>query len=186
LPLGLHGEHQAANAAGVVAAVEQLREAGLTMPDRAVHDGFRDVVWPARMELLSRRPVVVIDCAHNVASAEALVRTMEESFPVAGHRHLVFSSSTDKQIAEMLAVLAPHFDSFHLTRYRSNPRSADPEAVARILRELGKTDVHVLDSPEDAWTSARMRAGPDDGVVVAGSVFLAGELRPRMLRDCQS
>src|SRR5262245_22078731 len=186
LPLGLHGEHQAANAAGVVAAVEQLREAGLTIPDQAVLNGLRDVVWPARMELLSRRPVVILDCAHNVASAEALVRTMEESFPVGGRRHLVFSSSTDKQIPEMLAVLAPHFDSFHLTRYRSNPRSADPEAVARLLRDLGKSDVHVLNSPDDAWTSGLSATDPDDAVVVAGSVFLAGELRPRMLRDCQS
>ena len=186
LPLGLHGEHQAVNAAGVVSAVERLRDLGLTIPDGAVRTGFREVVWPARTELICRRPVVVLDCAHNVASAVALVETMRASFPVEGRRHLVFASSTDKQIPEMLAVLAPEFDEFHLTRYRSNPRSADPAAVAETLRRLGRTAVRVHDSPEDAWQAARSAAGPADGIVVAGSVFLAGELRRSLVRDCRS
>jgi dihydrofolate synthase/folylpolyglutamate synthase len=138
------------------------------------------------MELLSRRPVVVLDCAHNVASATALVRTVRESFPIAGRKHLVFSASTDKQIPEMLAVLAPAFDHFHLTRYRSNPRSADPAMVANILRELGRTAVDIHAGPEEAWQAARKLAGPEDGIVIAGSVFLAGELRPSVVRDCQS
>lgn len=186
LPLGLYGSHQADNAAGVVAAVERLRDAGLHISEMAVGCGFRDVVWPARMELVSRRPVVVLDCAHNVASAVALVETMAVSFPVAGRRHLVFSASTDKQIPEMLAVLAPAFDHFHLTRYRSNPRSADPQTVAATLRDLGKSGVSIHAGPEEAWAAVRTAAGPEDGVVVAGSVFLAGELRPFMLRDCRS
>jgi dihydrofolate synthase/folylpolyglutamate synthase len=185
LPLALHGDHQGANAAGVVAAVERLRDVGLTIPDQAVYDGFRDVVWPARLELMSRRPVVVLDCAHNVASAEALVRTMHATFPVAGRQHLVFASSTDKQIPEMLAVLAPHFDHFHLTRYQSNPRSADPAAVADHLRSLGRTRIHTHETPEQAWRAAWSQAGPTDGIVIAGSVFLAGELRPLLLRDCR-
>lgn len=180
LPLALHGDHQGANAAGVVAAVERLRDAGLTIPDRAVYDGFRDVVWPARMELLSRRPVVVLDCAHNVASAEALVETMRTTFPITGHRHVVFASSTDKQIPEMLAVLAPHFDHFHLTRYQSNPRSADPAVVAEHLRARGRTRIQIHETPDQAWRAAWSQAGPDDGIVIAGSVFLAGELRPLM------
>ena len=61
-PLGLFGEHQAANAAGAVAAVECLRSAGLSIPDRAVRDGLQAVSWPARMELVCRSPVVVLDC----------------------------------------------------------------------------------------------------------------------------
>jgi dihydrofolate synthase / folylpolyglutamate synthase len=138
------------------------------------------------MELLCRRPVVVLDCAHNVASAVALVQTMRASFPIAGERHLVFASSTDKQIPQMLAVLAPQFDHFHLTRYRSNPRSADPAAVAETLRRLDRASIQTHDSPETAWAAARSAAGPADGIVIAGSVFLAGELRPLMVRDCRT
>jgi dihydrofolate synthase / folylpolyglutamate synthase len=186
MPLGLFGEHQGGNAAAAVVAVECLGEAGLPVSDRAVRDGLRTAQWPARMELLSRRPVVVLDCAHNVASARALAAALLRCFPVVGRRHLIFAASADKQIREMLELMARVIDHFHLTRYRSNPRSADPVAVANILRELGKDDIEIHEGPEVAWRTAWARSGPDDGIVVAGSVFLAGELRPTMLRDCRS
>lgn len=182
LPTCMFGEHQALNAAGVVAAVEELRKCGVPIPDRAVRDGMRSVVWPARLELLSRSPVVVLDCAHNVASVTALVETMIVSFPIIGKKHLLFAASTDKQIPEMLAVLAGYFDVFHVTRYTSNPRSADPAHVTELLQRLGKTAIVQHATPEAAWDAVRPLLGPTDGVVVAGSVFLAGELRPLMIR----
>jgi len=126
-PLRLFGHHQGANAAAVIVAVERLRAAGIQITDQAVTAGLFDVVWPARMELLRRRPVVVLDCAHNVASIHALVETLAESFPIAGRRHMILAMSSDKQIPEMLAELAPVIDAFHLTQYRSNPRSFDPD-----------------------------------------------------------
>jgi dihydrofolate synthase/folylpolyglutamate synthase len=186
LPLGLAGPHQAANAAGVVAAIEQLQKKGLTISDSAVARGLCDVVWPARIELLQREPIVIVDCAHNVASAESLLKTIQASFPISGKKHLIFAASTDKQITEILSTLSPYFDTFHLTRYQSNPRSADPQSMAETLRDLGKTTVHIYSNPEEAWQSARKLLTPKDGVVATGSVFLAGELRPSMVRDCQS
>jgi dihydrofolate synthase/folylpolyglutamate synthase len=186
MPFGLFGMHQGANAAAAVAAVEELRAAGLSIPDAAVAAGLRDVIWPARLELVRRRPAVVLDCAHNVASAEALVATLRVSFPVAGRRHLVFATSSDKQIAEIVTILAPAFDRFHLTRFQSNPRSADPTAVAKLLAELGRTNVAVYPKPADAWRAASSEVGPEDAVVIAGSVFFAGELRPLVLSDCRS
>jgi dihydrofolate synthase/folylpolyglutamate synthase len=180
-PFALFGRHQGANAAAAVMAVEQLRVAGLHVPIGAIARGLRDVAWPARMELVGRSPTVVLDCAHNVASSRALADTVRESFPVRGRRHLIFAASGDKQIPEMLSELAPHFDRFHLTRYQSNPRSADPAHVAGVLRELGKTDVAMYVLPTDAWRGAQREAGPDDGIVIAGSVFLAGELRSILL-----
>jgi dihydrofolate synthase/folylpolyglutamate synthase len=181
LPFALFGTHQGANAAAAVMAVERLRDAGLQVPDSAIADGLRNVVWPARLEMLGRRPTVVLDCAHNVASAEALAQALRDSFPVAGRRHLIFATSGDKQIAEMLTILAPEFDRFHLTRYQSNPRSADPAMVARLLADIGRTDVRVHPGPAEALQVAWLEAGPDDGIVIAGSVFLAGELRPLVL-----
>jgi len=185
LPLALFGRHQGANAAAAVAAVERVREAGLPVPAAAVATGLRDVTWPARLELVRRRPAVVIDCAHNVASAAALVDTLRDSFPVTGQRHLVFATSSDKQVAEILAVMAPAFDRFHLTRYQSNPRSADPMTVAKSLDGVGKTQVAIHPTPADAWRAASSDAGADDAIVVAGSVFLAGELRPLILAECK-
>jgi dihydrofolate synthase/folylpolyglutamate synthase len=183
LPLALFGRHQGANAAAAVAAAERVREAGLPIPDAAIAAGLRDVVWPARLELVRRRPTVVLDCAHNVASTAALAETLRISFPVTGQRHLVFATSSDKQILEILNILAPAFDRFHLTRYQSNPRSADPMAMAKQLDGLGKTSVTIHPTPADAWRVAGLEVGPDDAIVIAGSVFLAGELRPLVLSD---
>src|SRR5262249_32545547 len=74
--LGLLGEHQAANAAVAVAVVERLRAGGLHVPEGAVRTGLATVHWPARLEVVGRHPLVVLDCAHNVASASALVQTL--------------------------------------------------------------------------------------------------------------
>jgi dihydrofolate synthase/folylpolyglutamate synthase len=183
MPFGLFGTHQGANAAAAVEAVEEVRAAGVQVPDAAIAVGLRDVSWQARLELVRRQPTVVLDCAHNVASATALAETLRVSFPVTGQRHLVFATSSDKQILEILNILAPAFDRFHLTRYQSNPRSADPTAMAKQLDGLGKTNVTIHPAPVDAWRAASSEAGPDDAIVIAGSVFLAGELRPLVLSD---
>lgn len=77
----LLGEHQVANAALVISAVEELRLLGIGISDEAVRWGLGNTRWPARMQVLCHSPWVVIDCAHNGASAGALVRTLRESFP---------------------------------------------------------------------------------------------------------
>ena len=183
--VGLAGSHQAVNAAGAVMAVERLRFLGMTIPDRAIHDGLRTVAWPARQERLAERPAIILDCAHNLASARALSETLRTTYRINGQWRMIFAASNDKQIREILAELAPLVPRWHLSRYLSNPRSADPNQMAGWLAELGVTDVRIDPDPESAWRSARADLGSEDGLAVSGSVFLAGELRPIMVRDCQ-
>jgi dihydrofolate synthase/folylpolyglutamate synthase len=176
--VGLLGEHQAANAAVVVATVEELRAQGLAIADQAAAAGLAGVAWPARLEVLARRPLVVLDCAHNVASAHALAETLRTSFP-STRRLLIFAGSSDKDLAGMLHLLAPYFERIYLTRYATNPRAATPEALADLVRDT--TDVAIHATPEEAWRAAQAAARPEDLVCIAGSVFLAGELRARIL-----
>jgi dihydrofolate synthase/folylpolyglutamate synthase len=182
LELNLLGEHQAANAAVAIRCVECLREQGLSVPEAAVRAGLAEVRWPARMEVLGRRPLVVLDCAHNVASVQALVDTLNASFPP-GRRLLVLACSTDKDLAGMLRVLAGHFSHVYLTRFRSNPRSAPPEQLAGLLRQISDLPYSIHAEANAAWQAARAAAGPNDLICIAGSVFLAGELRPVLLGD---
>ncbi len=182
LELHLLGEHQAANAAVAVATVEELRQRGWQIPDSAVSAGLAEVAWPARLEVVQRRPLVVLDCAHNLASAQALVETLTNSFPP-GRRLLIFAGSTDKDLPGMLRLLGPHFQHAWLTRYTNNPRSADPEQLAGWLRQGCDIAVTRSRTPAEAWQEARSAAGPDDLLCVTGSVFLAGELRPLMLQQ---
>jgi dihydrofolate synthase/folylpolyglutamate synthase len=177
MALGLLGEHQAANAAVAVATLERLRDAGLSIPDAAIARGLAEVRWPARVEVISRRPAVILDTAHNVPSVEALIRTLGESLPVAGQKHLVFAVSSDKPYPEMLRLLAGYFDRFHLCRYGNNPRCVPPDQLAAVLRDVAPGSVaEVYPASAPAWSAARSAAGPDDLVCVTGSVFLAGEL----------
>jgi len=182
MDVGLIGEHQAANAALAVVAVEVMREQGLAIGERAVADGLAKVRWPARLEVLGRKPLVVLDCAHNVASAEALIRALEASLPATPEpararqrRFLIFAGSSDKDLPGMLRVLAPFFARIALTRFAHSPRAVPPEQLATML-PLG-TQAEVFASAREAWEATRRAATADDLICVTGSVFLAGELR---------
>jgi dihydrofolate synthase / folylpolyglutamate synthase len=192
LELNLLGEHQAANAAVVIACVEVLRKQGWHLPDEAVAEGLREVVWPARLEVMCRRPLVVLDCAHNVASANALVETLGASFPPLSplstrgerserRRLLVFAGSSDKDLAGMFRVLSPHFAVAYLTRYTDNPRGVAAEDLAKLWDANGGGSRILCRNPAEAWHAARSAAGMDDLICITGSVFLAGELRPLLI-----
>jgi dihydrofolate synthase/folylpolyglutamate synthase len=174
----LPGEHQRANAAVVVAVVEQLRELGSDITDHAIVNGLRSVDWPARCELLHTRPPVVLDCAHNVASAEALIETLDE-LCLPSRRVLIFAASSDKDIPGMFRVLAPHFRRFYLTRYQQSTRAVPPEQLAAMLPS--EVERVLCPTPAAAWNAAVADATPETLVVIAGSVFLAGELRPLLM-----
>ena len=93
--LALPGRHQAANAATALATLDVLRQAGWNIPAAAVQRALAGLSWPARVQVVSRRPAVVLDAAHNVASIQALVETLEESFSAA--RRLLIFATTQRQ-----------------------------------------------------------------------------------------
>jgi dihydrofolate synthase/folylpolyglutamate synthase len=181
LEVNLLGDHQAANAAVAVACVEQLRAEGWLVPEEAVAAGLAEVSWPARLEVVGHSPLIVLDCAHNVASARALVETLQASFPPS-RRLLLFAGSNDKDLAGMFRVLAPHFSHVSLTRFRDNPRGVPPDQLADLLRAVEGPPATIYHSPVEAFHAVRAAAKPEDLICIAGSVFLAGELRPLLMR----
>lgn len=178
----LLGTHQIANAAVAAAIIERLRVAGMPIPESAIARGLATVRWPARIELVSRKPVVILDTAHNVPSVEALITTLRETFPVSGRRSIIFAVSSDKQYPEILRLLAGYFDHFHLTRY-GNPRCVPPEKLAAVLAQVapGKPFT-IYPTGAEAWMAVSSAAGENDLLCISGSVFLAGELRPVVSR----
>jgi dihydrofolate synthase / folylpolyglutamate synthase len=177
LALNLFGEHQAANAAVALACIEILVEAGWQVSESAVTAGLATVTWPARLEVVGLRPLTVLDCAHNVASADAVVETLRTTFPPT-RRVLLFAGSSDKDLAGMFRVLAPHFAHAVLTRYTTNPRAVPPEQLDDLWQSAGGGPSTLAPDPRTALEKARSLAGPDDLICATGSVFLAGELRP--------
>ncbi|MFM7162970.1 MAG: bifunctional folylpolyglutamate synthase/dihydrofolate synthase, partial [Planctomycetaceae bacterium] len=182
LPLALHGEHQAGNAAQAVVALELLRERGWTIPDSALRAGLRDVRWPGRIEVLSRRPVIILDAAHNVPAIEALAATLTARFP-ARQRVLLFAASRDKDVAGMLQRILPACDRIVFTEFTRNPRALAADELAQMARAQGRSDCEVIADIHQAWSHARILATAEDLVCVTGSFFTIGELRPQILAD---
>jgi len=175
-PLALLGRHQAANAAVAVAALAELRRAGWQIPEVAVRAGLAKAACPARVELVARRPAIVLDAAHNPASIDALLRVLEESFSP-GRRLLVFAATEGKDVRGMLDRLLGRFDEVILTRYLTNPRAVPPEELAGLAAELTGRRYAVCSEPADAFDAIRESAGPDDLICITGSFFIAAEIR---------
>lgn len=182
LTLPMLGMHQAANAATALAALDALAEVGpgpAVGPDDAAR-GFAALRWPARVEVMAEAPWLVVDGAHNVASAEALARTLGDCLPRLP-RTLVFGTSRDKDLHGQLRALLPWFDRLIMTRYLENPRAVPPEQAAAAVREIDGRDAAIAASPEEALDLAR-RVTPAEAIIcVTGSLFLAAEARAILL-----
>ena len=175
--LPLLGKHQAANASVALAAIGKLRNRGWNVPDEAIIDGLASTRCPGRVEVVSRRPTIVVDAAHNVASSEALVQTLDESF-TADRRVLLFATSTDKHVEGILRCLLPRFDEVIVTRYSHNPRFVEPVKLAGVAARIQPTvAITVCENVESAWRGLRAKLAITDLGCVAGSSFLAGEIR---------
>ena len=186
MQLKMMGRHQAANAAVAIATVNQLRQRGWSINDDALRRGLADAHCPARIELVARRPNVILDVAHNPASIDALLSVIQKQLSH-NRRILIFASSKDKEYGQMLERLVPAFDAIFLTQYVNNPRAMEPEALLRLAQQLRREcesagdstpALHLTAKPRDAWRLAKLLARPDDLICVAGSFYLAAELRP--------
>ena len=168
--VGLKGAHQKWNAALAVAAI---RAAQIPCPDTALASGISSVRWPARFQIVSDR--LVIDGAHNRHSAGALLNVWRETY---GKQKatLIFGALSDKEYAEMLAILEPIAAEFFFVPIASQ-RAASP------VDFVDKTQVH---SRIFLSVSAALEAGFAENrmVLVAGSLFLAGEVLDLLHAAC--
>ncbi len=176
LALPLPGRHQAANATLALAALAPLQRGGWRIDEASVRRGLAALRWPGRMEVARRRPAVVLDVAHNVASIKALLATLDESFRAA-RRHLIFAASNDKDTRGMLQALLGRFDTVAITRYVTNPRSTPPEELAKLAYELAGRRPSVFSTPAAAWASVEALAEREDLICATGSFFIAAEMR---------
>lgn len=170
----LLGRHQLVNATTVLAAMEQLQGQGLHISPSSIREGLGKVKWPGRLEALGQRPWVVVDGAHNRASAQALRRALEEIFP---HQrlYLIFATYRDKDIPGMLEVLLPIAHEVIVTQFDS-PRAATVAQLEEWARDMG-AQATGAGNVDQALSRARQRAAAEDLICVTGSVRFAGEAR---------
>lgn len=171
--VGLLGDHQRDNATTAVAVLHALR-GRFRVPREAIREGLSSVDWPGRLQVLSERPLVVVDGAHNAASAEALHRAIEQVFHFE-RLILVLGLSEGKDARGVVGALAPRARRIYLTRSR-HERAALPSALLPLVRSTAPgADLFIEDDASAAFLAAVGSAREGDLVLVSGSLFLAGE-----------
>lgn len=182
--VGMTGRHQAENAGLAIAAGAVLHARGEPIRWERALRALQRVHLPARIEQLGRRPRLFVDAAHNAASMRSLCETLPRQVRRGGQRIIVFAASADKQLAEMLAATSGWADRLVLTRYTTNPRAASlallVDVAERAVPDLSGNAV-VEEDPLVATRRAVGLAGTDGIVCVAGSFFLAAEVRAMLL-----
>jgi dihydrofolate synthase / folylpolyglutamate synthase len=173
LKTNLIGRHQYRNAAVALAAIEILEEEGWNIPEEIIRQGLRQVRWPGRLEVISERPLLLLDGAHNPAAATILAQALKNL----SYRRLimVLGIMADKDIDGILRRLLPLADVAIFSRPQYI-RAATPEKVKTLAKDLSPENYVIADLAE-AIAKARELAGPDDLIVITGSLFTIGEAR---------
>lgn len=174
----LLGRHQQMNAATAVAAVELLIEAGAGITPGQIARGIGMTQWPARLEIVRRSPLVLIDGAHNYDGALALGRALDDYF--AGKEIiLVLGMLGDKERSRVVSELAPRSKAVVITRPNS-PRAGDWESMATEARRFVEQVFLIGDIPRAVRTAVDL-AGPEDVVCITGSLYMVAEAREVLL-----
>ena len=178
----LAGEHQRRNLALAIAAAVELRNHhGLKITPAHIAEGIRNTQWPGRLERfnLPGKPSILLDVAHNPAGVwtlRAAISALLNAVPCPLHLVLVFGCMKDKAFAEMAQILFPIFSTV-ITTPVASPRSATAEELAAAAGQTGVRAI-AADNAHQALDRAFSEAPPDGLIVVAGSVYLIGEIRP--------
>jgi len=178
----LAGEHQRRNLALAIAAAVELRNHhGLKITPAHIAEGIRNTQWPGRLERfnLPGKPSILLDVAHNPAGVwtlRAAISALLNAVPCPLHLVLVFGCMKDKAFAEMTQILFPIFSTV-ITTPVASPRSATAEELAAAAGQTGVRAI-AADNAHQALDRAFSEAPPDGLIVVAGSVYLIGEIRP--------
>lgn len=176
----LFGDYQASNAAAAIAAVEAFM-GGRALDAKVVEAGMLSATSPGRLQVVRHSPTIIVDAAHNPAGAHTLGESISEAFDferVVG----VYSAMGDKDIEGVLGEVEPYLDSIVITQM-PGPRAKPAEEIAQIAREVfGSDRVDVQEDILEAIATAVNlgesgdESAPATGVVVFGSVLLAGEV----------
>lgn len=178
--LPLIGSHQLENARTAYAVINELHDQGVKISAAAVKQGFEQVDWPGRLEILQRDPLVIIDGAHNPDSFRNLVRTIKEYLT---DRKVIFilGASEDKNILTMMQIIKPVVDHLIITK-STHPRAMDIEKIQALADTIGISSVCV-EKVEDAKVKAESLSNENSVIIAAGSIFIAGALREMFIKN---
>jgi dihydrofolate synthase/folylpolyglutamate synthase len=186
LRTSMPGRHQVANASLAVLCAELLEDRGIALADSAIDGGVEAAFWPGRLQVLTERPLIIVDGAHNVSGVRMLAGSLEDMgiFPAI----TVFAVMRDKRYGDMIRHLSGISRRFIFTKTR-NDRALPVSRLKEAARELGVTG-RGIGRVDRALDEALGRLRPDDALLICGSLFAIGEamqhvgFEPHRVRLC--
>ena len=170
--LTLKGEFQHRNTALAIGILELLEKKGYKLKDQDIKSGVEETTWTGRIQVLSEKPLIVVDGAHNPGAARVLVDAVKNDFDYK-RLILILGVMADKDINSIVKEIAGMADQVIC----SSPeyfRSAIPEELHKIVSHYNKKTEMIKTLPE-AIKKAKGIAKPDDMILITGSLFTVGE-----------
>jgi len=171
LELGLEGDFQSRNAALALGLIELLGDK-VSVSDAAILEGMKKISWPGRMHRISESPTIILDGAHNPGAVRELARSVKR---LCGRRRviLILGVMGDKDIRGIVRGIAP-LAAYTIFSRPEYSRAADPEKLMKAAAFLGKPG-EALNRLSQAVERAKSLAGPEDVILITGSLFTVGE-----------
>jgi len=159
------GRYQVDNASLAIAACEELG-----VEEDAIRKGLKKAKHTGRLEILMRKPFVLLDSAHNVDGIKSLVGNLD--LFDCEKRIAVFGVMKDKNMKEMLRIFAPHCD--FLIGVKSEGKRS--ESAKKIANEASVyTEAVAVSDVKKAFQKAKKKTKKNDMIIVCGSIYLLGE-----------
>lgn len=167
------GKHQIENAVTALTAIDILRNLGVVISENAVKNGIGKSKNPARCEIISEKPLVILDGCHNEGSAKALQAVIEKHLK--GKKiNALMGMMADKDVDKVLSLLMPYFSNI-TTVTPSNPRAMTASELAEKINKLGGKAVS-FDNTEKAYAHAVKNTADDEVLIVCGSLYLCSDI----------
>jgi dihydrofolate synthase/folylpolyglutamate synthase len=171
---GLQGDYQTQNAALVLAACELLLTRAPLISPQSIREGLLTNRWPGRLEVVSEKPLIMFDGAHNLEAARQLARHLSAHFRER-EITMVIGILDDKPYRSMLRLLLPMATRLIITQAKIN-RALPAEKIEAVARTL-VADVRIIPDVGNALRRAIETATPDSLTLVAGSLYVVGEAK---------
>ncbi len=180
LPMpSLKGQFQLDNASAVLMAL-QVMQTSLPIQPQVIAQSLPNIVLAGRFQVLRERPQVIVDVAHNPHAAKALASNLQET-AVTGKTIAVMAMLADKDIAQVVAILRPYMDSWHIAALQ-HARAATQQELLQALQAAQIEAIQPHQNIAIAFQQAYKQAAENDRIIVFGSFFTVAAIM-RILLD---
>ena len=168
----LVGLHQIENAGmAIELSLVYASKVGIELTEDVIRSGIREAFWPARMEKLGEKPLILLDGAHNVHAMNRLLENLSSEFPDKKIT-IIFSAITTKDISQMIKMLQTVKNSYLILTTFDYPKALNLGDFQRLEEE----GVELAPSWELALVRAQKNLAEDDLLLVTGSLYFSSQV----------